>query len=388
MTQNLRSVINQTEQRVIERTADLQEATLSAQRRAEELKTISEVGRTIATEIDLESLLNVITYMVSERFGFYHVGVFLIDNVSKDAVLRAANSPGGKRMLERRHKLHIGQEGIVGYVAGTGEARIVLDVGADAVYFNNPDMPSTRSEMALPLKLRGAIIGVLDVQSTKANAFTSEDVETLGILADQIAIAIENARLLAESQQALSEVQALYGEYIGRTWERKTAKAAIGYHHTSSGGRLLNQPADWEEAKDAIATGRTLISARPDENDPESIAAMAVPIRLYNQTIGVIDIRSPDPNHRWKEDEIAAVEAIADRLALALENARLFEETSARAAREHAVAEISTKIRSTNDPQAMIRTAIEELQRVLGVTRVEIIPQTVSSQPGDTADDQ
>jgi GAF domain-containing protein/HAMP domain-containing protein len=383
MTNNLRGVIDETEQRVIERTSDLEKATLESQKRAQELNTISEVGRAISTEINLENLLTLISYLVSERFGFYHVGVFLIDTAAKFAILRASNSPGGKRMIEHGHKLRVGHVGIVGYVAGTGEARIALDVGDDAVYFDNPDLPNTRSEMALPLKLRGRITGILDVQSTEPKAFTTADIETLGILADQIAIAIDNARLLAESQQALAEVQTLYGEYIGRTWDRKTSRASIGYHHAPAGGNVLMEPINWEEARDALSAGKTLVTAyKPDGDLEENISAVAVPIRLQNQTIGVIDIRSADPNRKWKEDEIAIIEATAERLALALENARLFEETSARAAREHTVAEISSRIRNTNDPQVMIRTAIEELQRALGVTRVEIIPQTVTSQPG------
>jgi GAF domain-containing protein/HAMP domain-containing protein len=380
MTNNLRATIGATEQRVIERTAELRNAVAESEKRAQELKTISEVARTVSTEIELETLLNTVTYLVSERFGFYHVGVFLVDAVTKYAILRAANSPGGKRMLERGHKLEVGREGIVGYVTGTGEARIALDVGEDAVYFDNPDMPNTRSEMALPLKLRGRIIGALDVQSVEPNAFKADDVDTLGILADQIAIAIDNARLFAETQRTLSEVQSLYGEYVGRTWSGKTSKTPIGYHHSAGGGQTLMEPVEWEEAQDALVIGKTLVTANQADS-PASISAVAVPIRLYNQTIGVIDVRSADPSRQWREDEIAVIEATAERLALALENARLFEETSARASREHAVAEITSKIRGTNDPQAMIRIAIEELKRVLNVTRVEIIPQVVQTPP-------
>ena len=383
MTKNLRATIGVTEQRVTERTAELRQAVAESDKRAQELKTISEVARAISTEIELENLLNLVTYMVSERFGFYHVGVFLIDTVTKFAILRAANSPGGKRMLERGHKLEVGQEGIVGYVTGAGEARIALNVGEDAIYFSNPDMPNTRSEMALPLKLRGRIIGALDVQSTEANAFTKDDIETLGVLADQIAIAIDNARLFAETQRSLTEVQSLYGDYVGRTWNKKTIKSPIGYHHSTSGGQTLMEPVNWDEAQDALAMGKTLVTAGQAEA-AGNVSAVAVPIRLYNQTIGVIDIRSANPERKWKEDEIAVIEAVAERLGLALENARLFEETSARASREHSVAEISSRIRSTNDPQAMIRIAVEELQRVLNVTRVEIVPQVVPPQNAGT----
>jgi GAF domain-containing protein len=229
--------------------------------------------------------------------------------------------------------------------------------------------------MALPLKVRDRVIGALDVQSTEVNAFTQEDVETLSVLADQIAIAIENARLLEETQQALAEIQAVYGESISRAWEHKTAKNPLGYFYSAAGGRQLREPIESPESLTALQAGRTHIAYNED-----GTPVLAVPIRLRDRTIGVVNIRSGDSSHKWNSDEVAVVEATVERLALALENARLFEETSGRAAREHAVADITSKIRQTNDPQIMIRTAIEELQRVLGVTRVEIVPQSVPPQ--------
>jgi len=254
----------------------------------------------------------------------------------------------------------------------------------DADFFNNPDLPETRSEMTLPLKVRGHIIGALDVQSTLPGAFTSADVETLSILADQVAIAIENARLFAESREALAESQALYGEFISRTWEKKTAQSVIGYQQSAGAGSMIDKPVEWDEVKAVLRSGRLAISEGPDA--PSSVA---VPISLQNQVIGILDIRSTEPNRVWTRDEIAIIEAIAERLGLALENARMFEETSSRASREHVVAEISSRIRETNDPQAMIRTTIEELQRVLNVSRVEIIPQVVSAHlPGRENDDR
>lgn len=374
MSARLREVIGSLEERVAERTAELEGASTLSEKRAAELKTVSEVARAVSTEVDFEKLLALITSVVSSEFGFYHVGVFLIDRLNNEAVLRSANSPGGKRMIERKHTLAIGQVGIVGNVAATAVPRIAHDVGEDATFFNNPDLPETRSEMALPLRLHGQVIGVLDVQSREQNAFTQADVETLSILADQLAIAIENSRLLAESKQALVESQMLYGEYLSSAWERKTNWKATGYHYVPGSGRTLDQPVDWDEAQSALRSGRVTIAERED-----STLAIAVPIRLQNQVIGILDIRSSESSREWSEDEISMLEAIADRLGLALENARLFEETSGRAAREHAVAEITTRIRETNDPQVMIRTAIEELQRVLKVSRVEIIPQVVSA---------
>lgn len=382
MTSRLRELITSLEQRVRERTAELEQATVQSGKRAEELQVVSEVARAVSTEVNLEKLLDLVTNVVSNRFGYYHVGVFLLDQVDKTAVLRASNSLGGKRMVARKHNLPIGQVGIVGHVAASGEARIALDVGDDATFFNNPDLPETRSEMALPLTVRGRVIGVLDVQSTQAGAFTSADVETLSILADQVAIAIENARLLAETREALTESQALYGDFISKAWEKKTARTIIGYQHSSGSGSLIEKPVAWDEIKTALTTGRSIVS-------DDMVPAVAVPIRLQNQVIGVLDVRASESGRVWTRDEIAIVEAVAERLALALENARMFEETSSRASREHAVAEITSRIRETNDPQVMIRTAIEELQRVLNVDRVEIIPQVVSAHlPGRENDER
>lgn len=378
MAGRLRGIVGSLEERVAERTAELEKASAISKKRATELKAVSDVARAVSTEVDLEKLLDLITSLVSLEFGFYHVGVFLIDRVNNMAVLRAANSPGGKHMIERGHALAIGQVGIVGNVASTNMPRVALDVGEDAAFFNNPDLPETRSEMALPLRLRGQVIGVLDVQSRIQNAFTQADMETMEILADQIAIAIENARLLAETQQALAEAQMLYGEHIGSAWERKTSWKAAGYHYLPGAGRALDEPVNWDEAQAALRSGRVTIAEREDTS-----LAVAIPIRIQDRVIGVLDVRSPDVNREWNEDEVAMLESIAGRLALALENARLFEEAAGRAAREQAVAEITSRIRETNDPQVMIRTAIEELQRVLKVSRVEIIPQVVSAHlPG------
>lgn len=384
MTSRLRELISSLEQRVAERTADLEQANIQSRKRADQLQVVSEVARAVSTEVDLENLLNLVTEVVSGRFGFYHVGVFLLDPVNKTAVLRASNSPGGKRMVARKHSLAIGQVGIVGYVTASGEPRIALDVGKDADFFNNPDLPETRSEMTLPLKVRGRVIGALDVQSTQSGAFTTADVDTLSILADQVAIAIENARLFAESGQALLESKALYGEIIQRSWEKKSTQSVIGYQYSAGVGTLIDKPVLWNEIEVALDSGKTAISDRQDAS-----SAVAVPIPLQNRVIGILDIRSTEPDRVWTRDEIAIIEGVAERLGLALENARMFEETSSRASREHVVAEITSRIRETNDPQAMIRTTIEELQRVLNVSRVEIIPQVVSAHlPGRENDDR
>jgi FOG: GAF domain len=205
----LRELTRELEKRVGERTRQLAETSLRLQeanrdlaRRTAQLEAASEVARRAAAIRDVQTLLDETVRLISQRFGFYHAGVFLVDEAGEYAVLRAASSEGGQRMLARGHRLAVGEVGIVGYVAGTGKPRIALDVGEDAVFFSNPDLPHTHSEMALPLKVGERVIGVLDVQSVEPSAFTDEDVAVLQTMADQIALAIENARLLQRPRTA------------------------------------------------------------------------------------------------------------------------------------------------------------------------------------------
>jgi nitrate/nitrite-specific signal transduction histidine kinase len=204
MADKIQDMVDSLERRVSERTEELESSRQVSEKRAKDLQTVAEVARHISTEKDLGKLLPLITHIVSDRFSFYHAGIFLVDEIGKYAVLRASNSPGGQAMLKRKHSLEVGQKGIVGYVTGTGSARLALNTGDDSVYFNNPDLPDTRSEVAVPLIIRGKVIGALDVQSTQANAFTDTDVAIFSLLADQIAIAIDNAKLLEETQAALA----------------------------------------------------------------------------------------------------------------------------------------------------------------------------------------
>lgn len=350
MTERLKTFINELEDRVIERTRELDEQNKALLVRSNQLNTIAAVARDVASAQELEKLLSNVTNLISERFGFYHVGIFLIDERGEYAVLRAANSVGGQRMLARGHRLRVGQVGIVGYVTGTGEARIATDVGQDAVFFDNPDLPETSSEMALPLKVAGRIIGALDVQSTESNAFTQDDIDLFSTLADQIAIAIQNNRLLDETRQALEEAQRIHRRYLQQEWTREIEEyPRQAYRYTELG---LSAGADGVQ----------------DETDAAEVHD--VPIVLRGETIGVIRVQGTE-----NSDELETVRAVADQVALALENARLFEQTVRRADRERKVLEITSKIRSTSDPQYMLRVALEELKQALQVEQAQIVLQ-------------
>ena len=337
----------------------VQERAASAEKRAAQLQTVSNVARSIAAVQDINALLSDITHLISDQFGFYHVGVFLLNEDRSVAVLRAANSEGGQRMLDRQHKLKLDSNSIVGYVTSREEPRIALDVGTDAVYFNNPDLPKTRSEMALPLRVAGQVIGALDVQSTQANAFTDDDVSTLSTLADQVAIAIENARLFSESQEALLESRGTFDKYVRQEWNSFTRQARqTSFLYDGKRVTAFDTTKQLEQKRNLLQTGRLSL----EKVSP----TIAIPIKLRGQTIGMIDVRSKSGQREWTQDEITLLEAAAERAALALENARLVEGAQRRAARERAIGEISSKIGTFSDLNAILQTAVEELGRKIG----------------------
>jgi GAF domain-containing protein len=292
-----------------------------------------------------------------------------VDEARRFAYLQAANSEGGQRMLGRGHRLEVGT-GLVGTVARTAKPRIALDVGVDAVFFNNPDLPKTRSEMALPLNIRGRTIGVLDVQSTSPGAFTENDANTLSILADQVAIAIENARLFGQTQQAREEAESLYAQIQRREWGAFIGhEAKIGYRQTATGGRRLAKPVDTEEIHRALSEGQVVVL---DRRDGRSHPALAVPVMLRGQTIGVLNIKSPTNDRNWNQDEINLAQAISDRLALALDNARLLQESQRRAAKEAKIGELSARIGASINMRNVLQTAVEALGRALPGSEVVI----------------
>ncbi|NWG06161.1 MAG: GAF domain-containing protein [Chloroflexi bacterium] len=346
------------EQRVLERTTDIE-------RRAAQLQAVASVTRTIASVQDLDTLLPDVTSLVSKHFGFYHVGIFLVDAENEWAVLRAANSEGGARMMDRHHQLRLDTNSIVGFSITRGEPRIALDVGSDSVYFNNPDLPDTRSEMALPLRVGERVIGALDVQSKVPNAFTPDDISVITTLADLVAIAIENARLFGESQKALRESQMTFDRFVKHEWSSFVRQVRhSGYTFDGKQVTPLSEPKR-ESVQKPINTGRLLRE--------KASPTVAVPIRLRGQTIGILGVRNKKGSREWTQDELALLEAAAERAALALENARLVESAQRRASRERAIGEISSRIGTFSDMDSILQTAVEELGRkISGATEVTI----------------
>ena len=358
------------EQRVNERTNQLEKANQQTSRRASQLQTITQLSETIAQVDDLNQLFPATTELISQQFGFYHVGIFLVDENKEFTVLQAANSEGGKRMLSRAHKLKLGT-GVVGFSARTGQPRIALDVGADAAYFDNPDLPDTHSEAAIPMKSRGEVIGVLDVQSTEVGAFTTEDLQVLTTLANQVSIAFENLRLLNETRGALKQVQEVYSEYTRAEWSRTVSGyKQPGFRYQAGRIEMLEEELQLPEVLSAVRKGQSVANQANGSN--EKRPSMAVPVKFQDEVIGVLHIEASDSSKEWQDDDISLVEAVAERVAYAMENARLFQDARRRAAKEQLISQASSRISSALDFENILRSTAEELERALGGSEILI----------------
>ena len=341
--EKLKGLVTGLEQRVEERTTALS-------RKTSQLQAAAQVARKSAAIKDTGSLLNDAVRLISDQFGFYHAGIFLLDENRDYALLVAASSQGGQRMLGRGHRLQVGSQGIVGFAAAQKRSRIALDTGADAVFFNNPDLPSTRSEAALPLIVHERVIGVLDIQSEKPQAFTAEDIEIFQTLADQLALAIENTRLFEEMNNAVKQLEQTATRRVRNAWNQISRTKNPAYQYTPLGVQPLVTP-----------------------NRPETGSGkLTVPILLHNQKIGEIKVRRKEETEKWDPREETMLGEIATQIALALENARLLDEAQQRAMSERAISEIAAHIGSAHDIDAILRVTAQEIGRALGDSEVTV----------------
>jgi GAF domain-containing protein/HAMP domain-containing protein len=350
MAQTLSETLSGLENRIRERTAEVEQVNKVNAYRASRLETIARISRTVSSTQALETLLPQIAETISMELGFYHTGIFLLDTQKEYAVLAAANSEGGKRMLDRFHRLRVGEVGIVGFATRSGEPRIALDVGQDAVYFNNPDLPETHSEIALPLRVGREIIGALDVQSMETNAFTQEDINILSTLADQVAIAIQNALSYQQSLEALEQARKTAEQLSERQWSQFVRRQPLmGYHF------------------DGVNT----LPIQPGQIEAQS-KSLAIPIMIRGIRIGTLRLSAPDSERTWNENEIAMAQAAAERAAIAIETARLLDEAQKRAAKERAIGQISARIGSLVNIDNIVQTTLQELGGTLPGTDVAI----------------
>lgn len=355
MRTQLRELLGGLEQRVAERTRNLQAA--------------AEVSHATTSILDPEQLLPQVVELVRERFNLYYVGLFLLDEEEKFAVLRAGTGEAGRQMLSRGHQLEVGGNSMIGQCVATGKADIQLDVGEAAVRFDNPLLPETRSEMALPLHSRGRVTGAMTVQSTMAEAFDETDIAVLQTMADQLANAIANADLYTAAQAALAEARATQRHYLVQAWAEYLQMTTADRYETSGPDVVPLGEMVLPEVRQAMAERRTLVRGGAGETvgegADEKIPALVAPIMLRDHPLGALGVRIAEGRQSWSEEEITLVEAVAEQFALAADNLRLVEATQRRAARERLVGEINANIRSQLEVETVLERALTELGKAL-----------------------
>jgi GAF domain-containing protein len=332
--------LNFTQEELRTRTSDLLTANDQLENRTRKLHAIAEVTRTATALREFEQLLASITGIIGSQLGYYHVAIFLLDQQKQYALLRSANTDVGLKMISHGYRLPVGQLGIISSVSQTGQPRIASQSGTDRAVAIDPAFPATQSELALPLKSGDEILGVLDLHSVQTGDFKEDDLSTLSILADQVGIALQNALLFEESQRALREANVETRVASERAWHGYAeAIRTKGYRYDG----IKSEP---------------LKDKKPFGKEEESLS---IPVQLRGQTIGRLRLNASDRSHVWTDDELLMVRATAERVALALEGARLLDEAQKRATRESFLSEVATKLSTSFQLDSILRDTVQEL---------------------------
>ncbi|MFP4393703.1 MAG: GAF domain-containing protein [Anaerolineales bacterium] len=361
MAERIQMLIRELEQRVQMRTDDLAQ-------RSRYLETSAEIGRAATSILDTDELMDAVVEMIRVQFDLYYVGLFLLDETGEWAAARAASGAGGRAMLERGFRIPV-SKGMIGWCIRHAQARIAGVAEQDEVRVTVEELAGARSEAALPLRSRGEVIGALSVASDQPEAFDADLITVLQTMADQVAVALDNAQLYQASQAALEAQRRAYGEAGRETWQQlMRTRQHQGYRCDQLG--LSPVRGDWRpEMRQAIVSGNIIKVQKPAES-AESENIVAVPIRVHDQILGVLRFRKEEGE--WFDEEISLLETLTDRLSAALESARLYEDTQRRAAREQIVSEITGRMRETLDLETVLKTAADEMRQALELPEVSV----------------
>jgi len=342
----------------------LKQRTQDLERRNKYLEATAAVAHNVASELDPDILLNRVVNLVTEQFEFYHTGVFLLEPGDQYIAIKAASSIGGQKMLALGHRLRVGEEGIVGFVAQHGHSRVALDTDTDAEFIKNPNLLETRSEAALPLIVRGQIIGVLDVQSKQPDAFNEEDIIVLEVMADQIAVTFQNANLFRQVEINLEAQRRAYQETSKKAWERLSSeKRNSGYQYIRG------------EIFPITETSQELTSNLPE---------VTIPLEVGNQIIGHITAHKSEEYEDWSSDDLAILRNLSSQLSIALESARLYKDTQIQAERERLTHEITDRLHRSLDMDTLMQTLLKEISSALGVSEAFVQLKSMDDLTKDT----
>lgn len=355
--------------------------------RTRQLQTVVDVSQRLTSILDLNDLMREVVHLIKERFNYYHVHIYLLGEAGDTLLMAEGYGEAGAEMKRRAHQIPLtAPKSLVARAARESKTIIVEDVHRDPDWLPNPLLPETRSEIAIPVQYGAEVVGVLDVQSDEVGGLRQEDEAVLRALANQVANAARNVRQFAATQAALERAQHLQAVYTGQAWHKLGGDRAREYDHRQSAFLLPLKEVPTPEAQAALQKKRTVdlrLPASAAEHNGLGMAnvslnALATPLQLRGQVIGVLGLQNEDPHRRWTADEIALIEAVSEQMSLALDNARLFEETQRNAWRDRLISESTAEVWSSTEIEAVMRAAVAQLGDKLEASEVVIRLGTVA----------
>lgn len=339
------------------------------------LDAVATIGRQTARLLNYGELVNTSVTLIKTQFGFYHVQIFLVDERREYAELVASTGEAGRRLMERNHRLAVGSDSVIGRVTLSNEPFLVNDTENAPGHAFNPLLPDTRAELALPMQVvvdgQTRVIGALDVQSTEPMAFTPSDVQALQALANQMAVSIRNARLFETQAESLSENERLFGEAqknlqeIQRLNSQLTHQAWQGYlavnpalKGITATEQGVSEGAAWSDEMLRACAGKFPVLT-PTEMGTYLVAA---PILLRGEVLGAIEV---EVAYTTAIDVLPTLVAIAERMASALENARLIEEAQAASAQEQRISQMVSRFQEAETVDELLQITLAELSETL-----------------------
>ncbi len=360
----LQALRDSLEQQVATRTRDLE-------RRSAYMETSVKVGRAVTSILEPDQLIRQVVELVREQFGLYHVALFLVDETGRWAEYRAGTGEAGRILLEEKLCVEVGAGSLTGWCIARAQPRIAQDVQADPMHLAHPAVPDTRSEAALPLVARGRVIGALDVQSDQVGTFDQDMVAVLETIADQVAVALDNAHLFAQAQAALEAERRAYGELGRQAWAQRLREGLVTPGCRYVGGQIVPVGEAWHPEMEQALRERQSILVSPETTGAAAVGpGLTIPIQVRGQPIGVVDLHKEAGE--WMPEEIALLETLTGQLGIALESARLYQDAQRLAAREQVINLSTANIRSALTVDAILQRTVEELGQAFGASRASI----------------
>lgn len=346
-----------------------------------DVQATQDISRYAATQRDLQRLMDQVVSLIVERFAnIYHAQIFLIDKEGQYAVLRASTGEPGLKLLERGHRLAVGSVSVIGQTTDQGQVVVARDTAASRVHKRNEFLPDTLAELAIPLRVGDRVFGALDVQSKQADTFTQDQINVLQTMADQISVGIENARLYQESLVRLEELERNRRASTSQAWREYSTSQRAQIMRSEAGVRPVNMASsDLREA--ALQQGRTIIG-KPTEHKTIPIA---VPIRLRDQVLGAVEWELPLEG--FDQNKVQLAQELTNRLAVSLENARLFHESQRATERERLVNDIASRLTTQTDIDQILQTAVREVGQALRSPQVTIRLNNTNGENGSNGAD-